>query len=324
MRRREFITLVGGAAVWPGAARGQKRGKVYRLGLLAVTSDVRSTWEGLFQGLRDHGYVEGQNLVVEWRYSEGRPERWPEVATGLVGLGVDVIVVDTTPAALAAKKATSTIPIIIPTAFDPVGTGLVASLARPGGNVTGFGLLVPEVSAKGLTLLKEAVPRLTRVAVLWNDANPANAIVWKDVEATGRASGLTLYSQQVRGPDDFETAFAAMTKDEPEGLLVLIDAFINQYKKQIVNFSKRKHFPAVSQFREFVELGGLMSYGPSLPDMFRKAAAYVDRILKGEKPADLPIEQPTRFELVINTKTARALGLDLPVSLLIRADEVIE
>jgi putative tryptophan/tyrosine transport system substrate-binding protein len=218
--RRELITLLGGAAAWPLAARAQQAYKVYRLGILAITSDFRRTWDGLFQGLRDHGYVEGQNLIIERRYSEGRTERWPEVAAELVGLRVDAIVVDTTPAALAAKKVTSTIPIIIPTAFDPVGTGLVASLPMPGGNITGFGLLVPKVSAKGLTLLKEAVPHLTRVTVLWNAANPANAVVWRDVEATAHAAGLTLYSQQVREPNDFEAAFVAITQDRPEGLLV--------------------------------------------------------------------------------------------------------
>jgi putative ABC transport system substrate-binding protein len=325
MRRREFITLLGGAAAaWPLGARAQQASKVYRLGILTIARDLPRTWAGLFHGLRDHGYVEGQNLIIELRYSEGQTERWPEAAAELVGLRVDVIVVSTTPAALAAKKATSTIPIIFPTAFDPVGAGLATSLSRPGGNVTGLGLFVPEVSAKGLTLLKEALPSLTRVAVLWNAANPANALVWRDVEATARAAGLVLYPQQVREPKDFEAAFIAITQERPEGLLVLVDALLNQYRNQIVDFTAREHFPAVFQFREFAELGGLMSYGPNLPDMFYRAADYVDRILKGAKPADLPIEQPTKFELVINLKTARALGLEIPPTLLARADEVIE
>jgi ABC-type uncharacterized transport system substrate-binding protein len=311
MKRREFITLLGGAAVaWPLAARTQQPGKVYRLGILAITRDLPPTWEGLFHGLRDRGYVEGQNLIIERRYSEGQAERWPEVAAELVGLRVNAIVVRTTPAALAAKKATSTIPIIITSAFDPVGAGLAASLSRPGGNVTGLGLLVPEVSAKGLTLLKEAIPHLTRVAVLWNAANPVNALSWRNVEATARAAGLVLSSQEVREPKDFEAAFVAITQEQPEGLLVLVDALLNQYRSQIVDFTAREHFAAVFQFREFVELGGLMSYGPHLPDMFRRTADYVDRILKGAKPADLPIEQPTKFELVINLKTAKALGLE--------------
>jgi putative ABC transport system substrate-binding protein len=325
MRRRDFITLLGGtAAAWPVAARAQQASKVYRLGILTITSDLPPLWDGLFQGLREHGYVEGQNLIIERRYSEGRSERWPEAAAELVALGVDAIVLDTTPAALAAKKATSTIPIIIPTAFDPVGAGLAASLARPGGNVTGFGLLVPEVSAKGLTLLKEAIPDLARVAVLLNAANPANALIWRDVETTARATGLVLYPQEVREPDDFEASIAAITKDRPEGLLVLVDALLYRFKTQILNFTARNHLPAVFQFREFVELGGLMSYGPNLPDVFHRAAGYVDRILKGANPADLPIEQPTKFEFVINLKTAKALGLTVPLTLLTFADDVIE
>ena len=198
------------------------------------------------------------------------------------------------------------------------------SLSRPGGNVTGLGLLVPEVSAKGLTLLKEAVPHLTRVAVLWNAANPANALVWKEVEATARAAGLVLYSQQVREPKDFEAGFVAITHERPEGLLVLVDALLNQYRNEIVDFTAREHFPAVFQFREFVELGGLMSYGPNLRDMSRRAANYVDRVLKGAMPADLPIEQPTKFELVVNLRTATALGLEVPPTLLALTDEVIE
>jgi putative ABC transport system substrate-binding protein len=324
LRRRDLITLVGGAAAtWPLAARAQRE-KVYRLGILAITRDLPRPWDGLFRGLRDHGYVEGQNLIIERRYSEGQGERWPELASELVGLKVDAIVVSTTPAALAAKKATSTIPIIIATAFDPVGAGLAASLARPGGNVTGLGLFIPEVSAKGLTLLKEAVPSLTRVAVLWNAANPALALVWRDVETTARAAGLVLHPEQVSEPQDFEAAFVAIAQERPGGLLVLVDALLSQYKSQIVEFTIHEHLPAVFQFREFAELGGLMSYGPNLPDMFRIAANYVDRVLKGAKPADLPIEQPTKFELVINLKTAKALSIEVPTSLLLRADELIE
>jgi putative tryptophan/tyrosine transport system substrate-binding protein len=324
MKRREFITLLGGAAAaWPLAARAQQ-GKAYRLGILAIARALPRAWDELFRGLRDHGYVEGQNLIIERRYSEGQGERWPEAASELVGLKVDAIVVGTTPAALAAKKATSTVPIIIAAAFDPVGAGLAASLARPGGNVTGLGLFIPEVSAKGLALLKEVVPSLTRVAVLWNAANPALALVWRDVEATARAAGLSLHSEQVSKPQDFEAAFAAITQERPGGLLVLVDALLTQYKSQIVDFTIREHLPAVFQFREFAELGGLMSYGPNMPDMFRIAANYVDRVLKGAKPADLPIEQPTKFEFVINLKTAKALGLTIPPGVLAITDEVIE
>jgi putative ABC transport system substrate-binding protein len=321
MKRREFIAALGGAAVWPLVASAQQDHKVYRVGILTIAPEMRGPLDGLFRGLRNHGYVEGQNLIVERRYSEGQVERWFDLANELVGLKVDVIVVNTTPAALAAKKATTKIPII---AFDPVGAGLADSLAKPGGNVTGLGLLIPEVNAKGLALLKEAVPPLTEVAVLWNAANPANSIVWRDVEATARAIGLALHPQEVREPKDFDAAFAAIIQQRPGGLLVLVDALLNQYKSQIVDFTIHTQLPAVFPFREFAELGGLMSYGPNLPEMFRMAATYVDKILKGAKPADLPIEQPTKFELVINLKTAKALGIDVPATLLARADEVIE
>jgi putative ABC transport system substrate-binding protein len=324
MQRREFIVLLSGAAGWPSGIRAQQPDKVYRLGILAINRDLPRAWDRLFYGLRDHGYVEGQNLVIERRYSEGQEQRWPEVAAELVGLGVDAIVVNTTPAAVAARKATDTIPIIFPTAFDMVGAGLANSLARPGGNVTGFSLLVPEVSAKGLALLREAVPRLRRVAVLWNAANPANAIVWKEVESTALTAGLTLQSVQVRAPKDLEAAFAAITHEGPEGLLVLTDALLNQYRNRIVDFAANEHLPAASQFREFAELGGLMSYGPNLADLYRRAANYVDKILKGAKPGDLPVQHPTKFELIINLKTAKALGLTIPFAVLIRADELIE
>lgn len=326
MDRRTFIgSVASGLLALPFAAEPQPPGKVYRLGILVNTRDVpRTSWDEFFRELRDRGYVEGQNLSIEWRYSEGHAERWPELATELVGLKVDAIVVNTTPAALAAKKATSTIPVIITTAIDPVGAGLAASLARPGGNVTGIGLLVPELSAKALVLLKEAVPRVTRVAVLWNAANPALAAVWSDLEATATATGLVLLSQRVRDPKDFEPAFVAIAQEQPGGLLVVSDALLTQYRSRIVEFTTQKHFPAVSGPREFAELGGLMSYGVNSPDMFRKAANYVDKVLRGAKPADLPIEQPTKFELVINLKTAKALGLTIPQSILLRADEVIE
>jgi putative ABC transport system substrate-binding protein len=272
---------------------------------------------------RDLGYIEGQNLIVEWRYSEGRAERWADLANALVALKVDVIVVGTTPAALAAKKATSTIPVVFPTAFDPVGAGLANSLAKPGGNVTGLGLLIPEVNAKGLALLSEAVP-LTEVAVLWNATNQASSIVWRDVETTARALGIGLRSQSVREPKDLDAAFAAITQERTDGLLVLVDAFLLQYRNQIVGFTVSKKLPAMFPLREFTELGGLMSYGPNLAQVCRVGANYVDKVLKGAKPADLPIEQPTKFEFVLNLKTAKGLGLNISSGLLARADEVIE
>ena len=321
MRRRDLILGFGGLAVASLAARAQ-RGRTFRLGILVNTRNTGV--EELLNGLRDHGYVEGQNLIIEFQFSEGVGERWPELASELVALKVDAIIAQTTPAALAAKRATSTIPIVITAAIDPVGAGLAESLARPGGNVTGLSLLSPEISAKTLSLLKEAVPSLSRVAVLWDEGNPAFAPVWQPVNATARAMGLGLLSEPVREPQDFASAFAAIVSQRPEGLLVLADALVVQYLDQIVEFAAREHLPAVSTFKGFAALGGLMSYGPSLTASNRKAADYVDRVLKGEDPAELPFEQPTTFELVINLKTAKALGLTVPASLLAIADEVIE
>ena len=324
MKRREFIAALGGAAAWPVVARGQEPRRVYRVGILAIARELPRTWKTLIEALHDHGYVEGQNLIIEWRYSEGQTERWPELARELVGLNVDAIVVNTTPAALAAKRATSTIPIVITTAFDPVGAGLVTSLAKPGGNVTGLGLLLPEVTAKALALLKEAVPSVSQVAVLWNAANPANALIWKEIEATARAMDIILHSQPIREPNDFDTAFVGISQDHANGLLILTDAVLVLYTRPIVDFTIRSRLPAVSFNREFAELGTLMSYGPDILEMYRKAADYLDRTLTGAKPADLPMELPTKFELVINLKTAKVLGLTVPPTLLARADQVIE
>jgi putative tryptophan/tyrosine transport system substrate-binding protein len=306
------------------AAEAQPPDKVYRIGYLDTTPAPAPLWEALLEGLRAHGYSEGQNLVFERRFSEGDAERFPAFAAEMVRLRVDLILVRTTPAALAAKHVTQTIPIVIPTAIDPVGAGLVASLARPGGNVTGLSVLAPELSGKRLELLKEVVPGMIRVAVLWNAANPANAPVWQEMQAAGRALGLLLHSQEVRDPQDFEGAFARTPQARPDALLVLGDALIYMDRQHIVAFATQQHLPSVFADRESVVAGGLMSYGPSRPDLFRRAAAYVDKILKGTKPADLPVEQPTKFELVINLKTAKALGLTIPPTLLILVDEVID
>jgi len=323
MRRRDLIALFGGApVVWLAVGVRAQPAKTFRLGILVNTRNA--SVDELLKGLRDHGYVEGQNLVVELRFSEGAGERWPLLAKELAALKVDAIVVQTTPAALAAKQATSTIPIVITTAIDPVGAGLADSLARPGGNVTGVALLQPEISGKALSLLKEAVPTLSRVAVLWNGANPAFKPVWREVDTTARSTGLVLLSQPVREPQDFGAAFAAMASQRPEGFLVLVDALVGQYMRQIVESTVRQRVASVSTSREFAVLGGLMSYGPNITAAQHKAADYVDRVLKGENPAELPFEQPTTFELVINLKTAKALGLTVPQLLLVRADQVIE
>jgi putative ABC transport system substrate-binding protein len=239
-------------------------------------------------------------------------ERLPELAAELVRLRVDCIIVPTTPAALAAKHATQTIPIVMSTMIDPVGSGLVASLARPGGTITGLSLLAPELNGKRLELLQEVMPGMTRVAVFWNAANPAKAAVWQETQAAARALGLLLHSQDVRGAQDLEGAFARTVQAHPDALLVLGDSLINMYRPQIAEFAIQQHLPSVFVTREWVVAGGLMSYGPSRPDLYRRAATYVDKILKGAKPADLPVEQLMKFELVINLKTAQALGLTIP------------
>src|SRR5438093_885662 len=328
MNRRAFVIGFGALLAAPLAAGAQKSGKVWRLGLLTNTPptaapDRMRIWNAFIEGLREHGYVEGQNFVFEYRYAEGRADRWQELASELVRLKVEIILVNTTPAALAAKKATSTIPIVHAAGIDPVGAGLAASLARPGGNVTGLAQLYPELAAKGLLLLKEARPGLSRVAVLWNAANPANVPVRREIEITARVSGLTLHSVPIRALKDFDDVFATVAEARADGLLVLGDTLIWDKRKLIADLTIQKRLAAVTQYREITDLGAPMSYGVDLADLFRRAASYVDRILKGANPADLPFEQPTKFQLVINLKTAKAVGLTIPPSLLLRADQVI-
>jgi putative ABC transport system substrate-binding protein len=318
-----LVALMLSLLAVPLAAAAQPSGHVYRIGFLSTDPLSGHLWEALLDGLREHGYSEGRNLVFERRFSEGKAERFPELAAELVRLRVDCILVSTTPAALAAKHATQTIPIVMTTAIDPVGGGLVASLARPGGNLTGLSVLAPELSGKRLELLQEVVPGLTRVAVLWNAANPANAAAWHETQAAAGALGLRLHAQAVRDTQDFEGAFARMAQARPEALLVLEDALINMHQPHIAEFVTQQHLPSVFVHREWVMAGGLMSYGPSLPDLFRRAATYVDKLLKGAKPADLPVEQPMKFELVLNLKTAQALGLMIPPRVLFQADEVL-
>src|SRR5712672_1297386 len=282
MRRREFVTFVSAAVVaWPLGLLAQQSGKILRIGFIAHRYE--GFYAPLFDGLRELGYVEGRNLIFERRYAEGHADRFKEFAAEMVRLKVDLIIVVTTPAAFAARNATTTIPIVHPAAIDPVGTGLIASLAHPGGNVTGLSVLNAELSAKRLEVLKEVVPGLSRGALLWNAANPANSLAWKETEGAARALGVTLQSQEVRSPRDFEGAFATIAQQHPRMFVV----------------------------KEWVEEGGLMSYGDRLPERYRRAADLVDRILKGAKPADLPVEQPTMFELAVNLKPARVMGLPL-------------
>jgi putative tryptophan/tyrosine transport system substrate-binding protein len=324
MKRRDFIALVGGAAAaWSLAARAQHAGKTWRIAFIAHVPSIIYE-EPLFDDLRELGYVEGQNIIIERRYAEGRPERFQEFAAEMVRLKADLIITTTTPAALAARNATTTIPIVIPTAIDPVGTGLIASLAHPGGNITGGAILVGELAAKRLQLLKEVVPNLSRTGVLWNSANPANALALRETDGAARAIGVTLQSHEVKGPKDFEVAFARMAEERLDALFVLDDALTIQYGKQIADFAMQKRLPSVFSAKDGVEAGGLMTYGPRYSEMMRRAASLVDKILRGAEPASLPMEQPTAFDLVINLKTANAIGLTVPPLLLARADEVIE
>ena len=326
MGRREFVALLGGAvAAWPLAAHAQQAEKLRAIGYLNPGSGPPAPGiTALFDALAELGWIEGKNVVFERRYAENRLERLPELAAELVRLNVEVIVAAGTLGPLAAKQATSTIPIVMTASGDPLGSGLVASLARPGGNVTGMSLMAPDLGGKRLELLKEILPRLARVAVLWNAANPYPAIVFKETQAAGRTLGIEVQSLEVRGPDDFDSAFEAARKQRPDALITVEDPLTFTYQKRIADFAVADQLPSLHGLRGDVVAGGLMSYGANIADLFRRAAGYVDKILKGAKPADLPVEQPTRFELVINLKTARALGLAIPPTLLARADEVIE
>jgi len=319
-----IVTVLLSLLAVPLAAAAQPPGKVYRIVYLGTNPPPADWWDALLAGMRERGYSEGRNLAFERRLSQGQAERFPELAAELVQLRVDLILVHTTPAAIAARNATQTIPIVFPTAIDPVGAGLVASLARPGGNLTGLSTLAPELSGKRLELLKEVVPGMTRVTVLWNAANPANAAAWHETQAAAGALGLLLHAQDVRRPQDFEGAFARTAQAHPDALLVLQDSLITMHRQHVVEFATQQHLPSVFSTREWVVTDGLMSYGPSFPDLNRRAATYVDKILKGAKPADLPVEQPMKLELVINLKTAKQIGLTISPNVLARADRVIK
>jgi putative tryptophan/tyrosine transport system substrate-binding protein len=326
--RRAFIgSLAIGLLAAPLAAGAQQRAAVARIGWLSQgspTDPATGSREAFRQGMRELGYVEGQNIVFEERWAEGKAERLPSLAAELVGRKVDVIVAGGTLAPLAAMRATKTIPIVLGAAGAPVETGLVSSLAKPGGNVTGLSNLSADLTAKRLQLLKEVVPGVTRVAVLWNAANPVAAVVMRETEAAARRLGLPVQSLEVRGPDDFEKALPAAMSGGAGALFVIDDPLVFTARLRIGDFAVRNRLPMTAFYRPFAEAGGLMSFGANLADLFHRAAIYVDKILRGAKPGDLPIEQPTKFELVINLKTAKALGLTIPQSLLQRADQVIE
>jgi putative ABC transport system substrate-binding protein len=317
--------LTGGLLAAPRAAETQP-GKVYRLGYLTTSGTLNSPYAEAFrQGLRDLGWVEGQNIVIEFRVAEGQLDRLPALATELVRLKVDVIVATPTPGALAAKSATATIPIVGISLTDPVGLGLIPSLARPSGNVTGVSYSVAaDIFGKDLELLREAVPKVRRVAVLANPAGPTHALILDNIKTAARSLGLPLLPVGAGGPGDFDGAFATMTREHVGAVLVVTDPTYIAHRARLADLATRNRLPSMFTQRADVEAGGLMSYGPSFAAMYRRAAGYVDKILKGAKPADLPVEQPTTFELVINLKTAKALGLTIPPSVLARADEVIE
>jgi putative ABC transport system substrate-binding protein len=325
--RRIGLAVVLALILAPLAAQSQQTGKVWKVGYLGTAPPAPASlpnWDAFVQELRARGYVEGRNLIIERRYSEGKPERFPDFAAEFVRLKVDVIVASTTPAVKAAKQASSTIPIVTVYVGDPIGSGLVASLARPGGNVTGTSTQGKELRGKQLEVLHELVPSATRIAVIWEPAIPPHLPSLKDIEAVGRALHIDVNSYPVRTAEDFETMLAAIVRDRAMGLLPFDGQVTFVQRRRLFEFAARTRLPAVYATRTYVSDGGLMSYGPSLADLFRKAAVFVDRILKGAKPADLPVEQPTKFELIINLKTAKALGLTIPPSLLLRADQVIE
>jgi putative tryptophan/tyrosine transport system substrate-binding protein len=321
-QRRRFLVAAGALLAAP-LAGAQPAGKAPKVAYLSASS--ASQVEAFRQGLRELGYVEGRNILIEYRWADGRFDRLPALAAELVRLGANVIVAANTPAALAAKNATRTIPIILVTSGDPVGSGLVASLARPGGNVTGLSLMPTlAIAGKQLELLKEAFPTLTHVAVLANPANPPTAGLLKEVELAARSLGLRLRVVQVRESKEFGDAFDTMKRERVAALMVIADPLVSVNRDRIVAFAATNRLPAIYPYRTFVDAGGLMSYGADVADLTRRAATYVDRILKGAKPAELPIEQPTKFELVVNLKTARAIGLTIPQSLMLRADRVLE
>ena len=331
MKRREFITLLGAAAAWPIGVRAQQPAKVARIGYLVTASlespEARAMIDAFQQGLRERGYVEGQNIVIDYRSADGRIESFPRLANELAGLKLDLILAPNTPAADAVQRATTTIPIVVPVMGDPVADGLVASLAQPGGNITGLTFLGPELVTKRLGLLKQALPNASRVAALWHPGAYSERTTREMLQATDAAArtlAVELKLVEVRGVDEFDRAFSAMTGNHADALIVLPSPMFFNERKHIVDLATKQRLPSISMAREFAELGGLMAYGASLTDLQRRSATYVDKILKGAKPADLPVEQPTKFEFVINLKTAKTFGLTISDQFLLLADEVIE
>jgi putative tryptophan/tyrosine transport system substrate-binding protein len=326
MQRRKFITLLGGvAAVWPLVARAQPRGKVYRIGFLGVTSraEYGRQVDALRTGLRQFGYEEGNNIVFEYRWAEGRYDRLPELAAELVKLNVDVLVAHSTPGARAAKQATSTIPIVVAVVADPVDVGLVTSLARPGGNLTGLTFFLAEICAKRVALIREAIPTLTRVAVIVNPANPSHPIVLEIMQRTAGALGVELVPVEIKSRDDIAAAISGVAARPASALVTIEDPLVISNIGQIAGFALQNRLPLIG-FKPQAEAGALMEYGPDFLDLFYRSATLVDKILKGTPPTNLPIERAVKFELIVNLKTAKTLGVTFPLTLIASADEVIE
>jgi len=325
IQRREFFTLLGGAAAWPLTVRAQRAGKLPTIGFLgAVTALAGGQWAAAFVlRLRELGWIENRTVAIEYRWGEGRDERFAEIAAEFVRLKVDVIVTVATPPTIAAKQATSVIPIIFAVAGDPVATGLVASLAQPGGNVTGLSAQASDTASKRLELLREVVPNLRRLAVLANVASPQALVEIREVQAAAGKLGLAVILSEIRRAEDIAPVFDAL-KGRVDGLYVCADPLMNTNRIRINILAVGARLPTMHSFREYVEAGGLMSYGANVPDLLRRAADFVDKILRGAKPADLPVEQPTKFDLILNLTTAKVLGLTIPDTFLLRADEVIE
>jgi putative ABC transport system substrate-binding protein len=326
--RRTFLAGTGAVLLAaPLDTEAQPTVKVFRIAYLGTSTPAldHQFAEAFRRQLRDLGYTEDRNIAIDYRWAEGQDDRLPALAVDLVRLNPDVIVTSGTPGTLAVKQETKTIPIVMTSSGNPVEVGLVASLAHPGGNVTGFSILAPELEGKRLELLKQMVPRLSRLAVLWNSANPAVTVAFEETRIAASALRVALQPVvEVRRAADFAPAFATIVRTHPHALVVIVDRLLLAHRRRIVEFAASSRLPAMYGYREYVDVGGLLSYAPSLTDLYRRAATYVDKILRGAKPADLPVEQPTKFELVINLKTAKTLGLTIPQSLLQRADEVIQ
>ena len=323
--RRAFIRSVGAVlATWPLCVGAQQAQRVFRIGVLSPGTPPPGPLDALKQGLRELGYEDGRNISIEWRFSGAKDERLRELAEELVRLKVDVIVAINTQASLAAKRATPTTPIVIARVSDPVRTGLVASFAHPGGNVTGLSNFSDELSGKRLAVIKEIMPTASRLAVLWNTANPGIELSVREMERASTKFGLELHLHGVKNAADFSTALEDVGRERASALFVFDDVLMTTHKTQILNWAAKLRLPVMSQYAELTEAGGLMAYGPNIPDIYRRAASYVDKILKGAKPGDLPVEQPTKLELVLNLKSAKALGVKIPNSILLNADKVFD